>query len=97
MRPVAWTIAACGPAVTRLMRSMAYGIHCAGIVRMKKDACWPRSSWVDVYAMASTRAELKVIPPVTSAFKPYSNLLDDLKPVKTPFIAQNEFKVLFEM
>jgi len=51
---------------------MAYGIHCAGIVRMKKLAFMPRSSWVDVYAKASTRQDVNTMPPVMKMFKPYS-------------------------
>lgn len=70
---------------------MAYGIHCAGIVIMKNVACWPRSSWLDVYAKASTSAEVKTMPPVTSTFKPYSNWLDDVKHGKTSPTEQNEF------
>jgi hypothetical protein len=43
---------------------------------------------VDVYAKARTRAEVNIMPPATSAFKPYSNWLDELKPVKTSSIKQ---------
>jgi hypothetical protein len=58
--------------VTNVMRSMAYGIHCDGIVRMKKLDFMPRSSWVDVYAKANTRQDVNTIPPAKRTFRPYS-------------------------
>jgi len=54
----------------RVIRSMANGIHCAGMVTMKNWAFCPLSSCVDVYAKAITRADVKTMPPVTVAFKP---------------------------
>lgn len=68
--PVPWIFAARGPAITNVMRSMAYGIHCAGIVITKKVAFMPRSSCVDVYAKANTSADVNTTPPAMKTFRP---------------------------
>ena len=77
-RPVAWILACSGPAMINVIRSIAKGIHCAGIVITKKVAFCPRSSWQAVYAKANTSAEVNIMPPVTNTLRPYG-LLDNVR------------------